>query len=246
MTTTDRREFYRATFDRFVANTDGKEKLAQEIAAIARSMKAARLLDLGAGNGVLTRLVSPHFQTIVAVEQNRAFEASLALIPNAVPVISRIEDYVPVEPPDIVLMSYSLDGIPGERLGATMTTLASHLAPGGKVLFVTYEDDCPWDRYIDPVYRALGIPRTGGARRHLEDLQRAGFEARRLASVDGFIWAQDKAALYDVLGFFFIDAIDGYHASRPELEDLLAGIIETLPDGRVALRAVECVFEIVV
>jgi hypothetical protein len=38
-------------------------------------------------------------------------------------VISRIEDHVPVEPPDLVLMSYSLDGIPDERLGATMTTL---------------------------------------------------------------------------------------------------------------------------
>jgi hypothetical protein len=126
---TDRPQLFRAAFDRYVASTDGKEKLAQEIVAIARSMQAARLLDLGAGNGTLTRLVSPHFQAIVAVEQNSAFEAPLSLVPNAVTVISRMEDYVPVEPPDIVLMSYSLDGIPVERLGSTMTALASRLAP---------------------------------------------------------------------------------------------------------------------
>lgn len=244
--TPDRAQRYRATFDRYVASTDGKEKLAHEIGALARSMKAARLLDLGAGNGTLTRLLAPSFQSVVAVEQNRAFEASLASIPNAVTVISRIEDHVPVEPPDIVLMSYSLDGIPIERLGSTMTALASRLAAGGKILFVTYEDDCPWDRYVDPVYRALGIPRVGGAKRHSEDLRRAGFEARRLASVDGYIWARDTAALYDVMEFFFVDAVEGYRASRPVFEKLLGGLVEPFPGERVACKAVERVFEVVI
>jgi hypothetical protein len=243
---TDRPRLFRAAFDRYVESTDGKEKLAREIAAIARSMQAARLLDLGAGNGTLTRLLSPHFQAIVGVEQNSAFEASLGLVPNAVTVISRMEDYVPVEPPDIVLMSYSLDGIPVERLGSTMAALVSCLAPRGKILFVTHEDGCPWDRYADPVYRALGMPRSGGARRHVEDLRRAGFEARRLVSIDGFIWAADRAALFEALEFFFIDAVDGYYASRPAFEEILGGLVEPLPGERVAIKAVECLFELIV
>jgi len=242
---TERAQLFRTTFDRYVAHTDGKEKLAREIAALASSMRATRLLDLGAGNGILTRLVSPYFRSIVAVEHNRAFESALGHIPNTVPVMARMEDHVPVEPPDLVLMVHSLDGIPLERLGRTLTQLFSHLAPGGKIAFVTQEDGCPGDRFGERIHQALGLPLYGGSGRQLDDLRRAGFDARRLSSIDGFIWARDRADLLDVLEFFFLDAIDAYRESRPVFEKILGDFVEPFPGERVAIRAVESIYEVV-
>jgi len=207
-------------------------------------MGAQSLLDLGAGDGTLTRLLAPYFRDVMAVDKNAEFERPLSLIPNVTAAIARMEDFVPPNAVDMILMSYSTSGVPGPRLGSFLSSLFEHLTPRGKILFATYEDGCPWDRFAGEVYARLGLPRTGGAARHREQIEGAGFSAERVASLDTFIWAGDLPSLFDTLEFFFLPRITHYRALREELLGKLEPFAEPLPEGRVGIKVIEVVYEL--
>jgi hypothetical protein len=145
---------------------------------------------------------------------------------------------------DIILMSYSLSGVPDERLAPFLKRLFDHLTPRGQILFATYQDGCPWDRYAGQVYEALGVARSGGVKRHLEKIRGAGFDAQHLVSLDTFIWAHDPAPLFEALEFFFLGNTEQYHASRPAFEGALLALAEPLPGGRTGIGVVESLFRI--
>lgn len=207
-------------------------------------MGARSLLDLGAGDGTLTRLLSPFFQHILAVDKNSKFERSLRLIPNVTAAIARMEEFVPPQKVDMILMSYSTSGVQGARLGPFLASLFDHLTPHGKILLATYQDGCAWDRFAGEVYGRLGIPRTGGEDRHRAQIEEVGLHAERVAALDTFIWAPALPALVDTLEFFFLPRINDYRALREELVGTLEPFAEPLPGGEVGIKVVEVVLEL--
>jgi hypothetical protein len=125
-----------------------------------------------------------------------------------------------------------------------LSSLFEHLTPGGKILVATYEDGCPWDRFAGDVYERLGLSRAGGAVRHLEQIEAAGLRAERVASLDTFLWARSLPSLFDTLEFFFLPKTAEYHARAAELFGRLEPFAEPLEGGRVGIKCVEVVFEL--
>lgn len=207
-------------------------------------MGAESLLDLGAGDGTLTRLLSPYFENILAVDKNAKFEHQLSLIPKVTAAIARMEDVIVPRKVDIILMSYSTSGVPAARLGPFLSSLFEHLTPRGKILLATYQDGCSWDRFAGEVYEKLGLSRSGGVSRHFEQIEAAGLSAERVASLDTFIWAPDLPSLFDTLEFFFLPRIDEYRGLRGELLGRLKPFAEPLPGGEVGIKVVEIVLEL--
>jgi hypothetical protein len=235
---------YGPTFERFVAASDAKEKCAQAVGKVAQEIGASSLLDLGAGDGTLTRMLAPFFETIIAVEGRKGCEAALLRIPNTSTIIARMEDVVPPRKMDVILMSYSLPGVPSERRGPFLRSLLESLTPRGQILLVTHQDGCPGDAYAGHVSEALGIARSGGTAGHRQEIRGAGLDVELVASFDTFVWANDLASLFDTLEFFFLGHTEAYHASRAAFEGVLRTLAEPLPDGRTGIRLVESLFKL--
>lgn len=235
---------YSVSFDRYSARTDGKEQIAAAIRDIARTFGYSVLIDLGAGDGRLTRLVSPAFQETFAIEKNASFETILSSIPKVTPVINSMENVIPPKHFDLALMSYSLSGINESNLKGFLEILFRHMNPGGKLCYVTYQDGCAWDIFAGTVYDALGIPRTGGTSKHIADLARSGFTSQPIKTFHTAIWADSPEDLYHTLGFFFIKKIAEYERRIDQFLPILQDLRVNLPNGRVAMPVTEIIAEI--
>ena len=231
-------------FDLYSLNTDGKQKIAAAIAALVSELKDPVLVDLGAGNGRLAKLLSGTFACIIAVEKDHEFQSSLAAIPTVVPVFCRMQDFVPSEVFDIALMAYSLSGIPKDLLDGFLTHLEEKKKEGGRILVATYENGCAWDRFADPVYRALGIARTGGENRHTAEIEETGRTTVRIQSFDTLIWGENLESLYRNLGFFFFKQHRQYLERSAEFLPLLSSFSIRTESGQVAIPVSEVLLEI--
>ncbi len=231
-------------FERYSARTDGKVKIAERVVAQAGGSSKMHLLDLGAGDGRLTRMLAPQFLKTTAVDKKPVFEDKLARIPGVEVIVSPIEKLVIGEPFDIGLLSYSLSGIPRDILRKTVDRLFAQSSDTGRLLYVTYEDGCAWDRYADIVYSALGISRNGGSLRHAAELKSAGLEVKELDSFETLIWDSSLSELYDTLAFFFVSDVRTYMHQRREFTLHLQKFAQSNGDRRVSLPVVEKLFEI--
>ena len=231
-------------FERYSANTDGKEKIASYVNSLGRDNPGALIIDLGAGDGRLTRYLLEGFNDVIAVERHPSFIPALAALPGVTPIASSIEDFNPTRPFDIGLLSYSLSGIPKDRLQDTLDRLLLARKDGGRLLFVTYRDGCEWDQFADEVAAHLNLPRTGGLARHTKELNDLGFHTEIISTLNTRIWSENSRSLYENLGFFFHKKISEYINSADQLQPALERLQSW--DGRqMNLSVEESIVEII-
>lgn len=234
-----------AAFQRYTARTDGKEKIADCVGRIADARGYTSLLDLGSGDGALTRLLRPHFGEVVAVEKDPAFRGALKRIEGAEVVISRMEDFSSCRKFDLALLAYSFSGIPAEQRARCLDSVRRMLTERGALLVVTFMDGCAWDRFAERIYRDLGITRQGGAKWHLAELERCNRVGSIIETVETAIWDNNAAELAETLSYFFRKNIDTYRARMlGEYLPILEEYTEILPGGQVKLPVVEAVLEV--
>jgi len=231
-------------FQVYTAKTDGKQKVAEAVIEIAANIGTDSILDLGAGDGRLTALLASSFSRVVAVEKNAKYEAALSAIDGVDVHIKAMQEFNTAEKFGIILMSYSLSGVPANQYSDFMESLTKRLAPGGKILFVTYADGCPWDEFAEFVCSDLGIERTGGTTLHNMELQRVGLSTELLRPVETVIWGDDLKDLAETLTFFFLRDTTGYrdnlHSYLPKLSELST----KLPTGGLNIQVTENIIEI--
>ena len=230
-------------FERYSANTDGKEKIADFINSLGDKRPGALLIDFGAGDGRLTRNLLRGFSDIIAVEKEQGFRSNLHSLPGVTVATSSMEEFRPPRPYDIGLLSYSLSGIPKPVFGQTIDRFLMHRKSEGRLLFVTYQDGCSWDLYADKLAAHFGEHRTGGLQRHQAELHAAGFDSKVVATLHTSIWGESVEALYQNLGFFCYQNIAAYvqdeHLLKPSLEAL------HITEGpRAVLPVIETIVEI--
>jgi hypothetical protein len=230
-------------FERYSANTDGKEKIAEYINAIGEAKPGALLIDFGAGDGRLTRRLLRGFDNIIAVEKHESFRPSLAAIPGVCVVASKIEDFTPPRPYDVGLLSYSLSGIPKQRFYDTVKRFLDRRGERGQLLFVTFVDGCDWDLWANGIAKHLNVPRRSGLARHQEQLESFGFPSRVVTTWESSIWGENSDALYRNLGFFFYRNIADYLQDQSKLKPLLEEF-QSWDGVRMNLSVQEAIVEI--
>lgn len=154
-------DIYKNDFEKFLTHTDEKQVLLAEISEEIARHKSKSLLDIGAGNGLLSIPLSKKVENYLAIEPNKSFVAKLRKVGLKV-----IEGTFPFEifgTFDMVLASHSISY--SRILFEPFIKEAWKLIkPQGVFLFVTYrgqEDD--WTRLMKDI-----------GKKH-EDLNRVGF-----------------------------------------------------------------------
>jgi SAM-dependent methyltransferase len=234
---------YKDLFQKYSANTDGKEKIAAFLQGLAPANSPRVLLDLGAGDGRLASQLTRAFDSVIAVERNDAFASMLSNIPGVQPVKSSVEDFTPAEPFDVGLFCYSLSGVSSARQQDCLNRLLTWRKPGGRLLFVTYEDGCEWDCYADTVYSELGIPRSGGLARHSQELNRNGFSVSTIGRLETSIWGSCSKSLFDNLAFFFEKKVQDDYAKQERFMQALSSLERQSSKG-VFMGVTEVIVEI--
>ena len=133
-----------------------------------------RVLELGAGNGVLAAALAPLATQLVAVEGVPAAAAlaadRLASVPHATVIHGLIPHDVPPGPFDLIVASEILYYLDAPSYEAALASFAQWLAPGGRLVAVHWRptsEERP--RSADTVHAELGALAGLAVRRELVD-----------------------------------------------------------------------------
>jgi hypothetical protein len=203
---------YGVYFKRFVNNSDEKVVIANAVRHLARNCcGGGTLLDLGAGDASLTLRIAGAFDEVVAVEKNPIYCQRLARIGNAKVIKSEMEKIMELPEFDMALFSYSLDKVPRDELKPLLERLFEGRRDFGQILYVTYENGCPWDRFIEQVRGELGFGRKGGALAHVNEVSQAGFDVETRKVVHSSVWGHDLPELAQNMAFFMLPKVHIYN-----------------------------------
>lgn len=160
-----KQESYKTSFEAFLKNTDEKLVLSQELNDLFAKLNIKSVLDIGAGNGELSRLISPNLERYVAIEQRPDFVEKLRTIEH--PNISVFKGDYPIqieEKFDAVLFSHSLPIVGNDKSAwqEFIDDSLENLKIGGRLVIVTYEaGNSDWSKLIDQAELPRKNDRTG-------------------------------------------------------------------------------------
>ncbi|HCI05263.1 MAG: hypothetical protein UX26_C0009G0014 [Parcubacteria group bacterium GW2011_GWC1_45_9] len=137
---------YKNDFEKFLAHTDEKQILLEEISKEIEKYGAKSLLDIGAGNGLLSVPLSKKVENYLAIESNKGFATKLREAKLEV-----IEGVFPLEIPgafDMALASHSIS-YEKDSFEPFIKEAWKSVKSRGVLLIITYrgqEDD--WTRLM--------------------------------------------------------------------------------------------------
>lgn len=237
---------YQELFSRYTEVTNGKQRIAECIATLTSETGRGSLLDLGAGDGALTVLLSKTFDRVVAIDKKEKYAERFGRHANVNFVHSELEAYEPDGRHNVVLFSYSLSGVAAEELRQVIDRMLSARSDVGKLLVVTYQDQCAWDRYTQEINSQLGESTIySGVAFHTQQLEAAGYKTRNLANLATDIRGDDILDLYDRLGFFFLKHAREYFAKRDLFLPVLERYVESIDAEGVTLPVGEAIIEVI-
>jgi 2-polyprenyl-3-methyl-5-hydroxy-6-metoxy-1,4-benzoquinol methylase len=131
------RQFYqgRVTDCRFLSDPDHYER--PRVQWILDQIRGGRLLEIGCGNGGMTRLLAPLVAELVALDVSTPSLAEVAKLglPNVRTVEALLEDYRPECTFDWIVLSEVLEHVRNPQ--QVVRQLVRCLAPGGSLLITT-------------------------------------------------------------------------------------------------------------
>lgn len=222
----DENDIYRYSFDLYTKHSNAKRKVANSIIDFMESRNLSTVMDVGAGNGVLTRELLRFTDHVYAVEPNELFWPALQELHSAGLrfVGKKAQDLETARDDkfDLVLMSYLLDSVPAEQVQPICDTVATYLNDNGAMVGVTYVDGCPWDAYMLAVESIFGTRRSrGGLSRMYPLLRDLKYTIENVAIVRTEIWADSLRQLFDSTVFFHRRIAAEYLADADRLMPIL-------------------------
>lgn len=137
-------EYYDHAFATFIKSTDQKENAKAWIKEFLGGIEPKdTVIDAGAGNGALTKILARNFETVEAVEPNEALLAELATTGDNVVVHDQSisEATLAESTADLVLCSHVLYYIPQSQWEGILQRLLFWAKPGGRIVVVLQAED---------------------------------------------------------------------------------------------------------
>jgi SAM-dependent methyltransferase len=195
----------------------------------------ARVLDIGAGTGKLTRLIAPHARAVVALEPVEAMRNALVAALPSVRAVAGAAESIPLEDGsfEVAVAAQAFHWFGGDRALAEIHRV---LTPGGRVALVwnVRDESVPWVRETTTVLEG----ESGGAPTYRSGEWRRPFERSRLFGPLScrevpFEHEHDEASFRDRF------ASISYIAARPEAErNAIVGAIVNLARAHDPARLV--------
>jgi trans-aconitate methyltransferase len=206
---------FRSVFDLLVSTTDEYSHLLPlfEEAVIPRLAKTEALLDVGAGPGLITSPLSPHFDHIGIVEPDLVYcseavkkvlgSGKLVTVLNGTWEVAKFGE----QQYDLIICAHVLYFVPPETWGDFIQKMVKQIAPGGRlaIVLVAKGDDAS-----ELIRHTLGIeepgshPFSAAAIEHLQ-AQNCAFE---VLSFEAGITVDTAEKLLDVMALFPIMQYD--------------------------------------
>jgi SAM-dependent methyltransferase len=226
-----------ATFESVAAEYEfGRPSWPPDAVASLGLPRAARVADLGAGTGKLTRVLIEQFDRVIAIEPLGGMRA---LIPAAAEALAGTAEAIP-------LADASLDGVfCGESFHwfewpRALLEIARVLRMGGTLAMFWNRGVTPWPAPVEEIFRR--IARSPGEQRYRAKAWRAAFEGAPFEPLRQEVFPHEEDVSRDVL-VARIGSWSNFTTRPPaEREALLAEIGSHLtePSYRIRLETRAC------
>jgi SAM-dependent methyltransferase len=141
---------YATAFELFRLQTDQKEMARTAILKVLGAKPLNTLVDVGAGDGALTSMISRNFDKKILIEPNERFAAEAARrLPQARIIKTRIEDAQFDFLADVVLMSHVLYYVEPEKWRETLMKCYDILKPGGIIIILLQSPKSDYMKIFD-------------------------------------------------------------------------------------------------
>lgn len=232
--------YYSDFFSRYASNTNGKNKISNELGLLFSKMSIDNLLDVGAGTGEIAIYLSKIVNRIVAVEPNIKLVKLIqqANKPNIEIYQCKIQDFEYTQKFDCILLSYFLDTIPKTEWPSILKKLKSLLKPNGLILGITYLEGCEWDVFTQYIARQINISRSGGFGRVTLHLRYYGWDVVFKKLINTQIFGTTYNDLYDNLEFFYKAKIDDYRNNKEKYIHQLKNTATTNKRANIGVKEV--------
>lgn len=143
----------------YLAHSNEKEILSPIIRDLLKDRKMTSFLDVGPGDGTISKIFAEHSQEIVFVEPQKRFcEQLKQTIPSAKIINSKIQDAPFKEKSfDAVLGSHVLYYFPLDQWSPLVNRLYSWVKPGGRLYLILNCADSDWYRMSIELARLLKV-----------------------------------------------------------------------------------------
>ncbi|MFH8294346.1 class I SAM-dependent methyltransferase [Streptomyces sp. NPDC018059] len=142
---------YREAFNLFLAGTDQKTRTHAYLCQVIDRLPTRRLfLDVGPGEGTMTRGIAPRFERTVCIEPNRSMRHALAdTCPDAWVLAEPVLQADPGVTADLALLSHVLYYVPRPQWMATVLRIMEWIVPGGLLLVLLEHPDSTCMRMVE-------------------------------------------------------------------------------------------------
>lgn len=141
---------YAAAFELFLRQTDQKEMAREKILKVLGTKRLNTLLDVGAGDGALTSMISGNFSEIVLIEPHEQFAAEAARrLPQARIIRAKIEDAQFDFLADVVLISHVLYYVEPDKWPEILLKCSAALNPGGIIIILLQSPESDYMKIFD-------------------------------------------------------------------------------------------------
>ncbi len=237
-------ELYAQRFAVYTRRTDGKEILAAKISDIVRSRGRQSLLDIGAGNGLLSSALKSSFSRVSVVERKEELSSELSSMGFYAVFVQSAEtlDFAAIDF-DTVLLSYVVNGIDDSALKNIFDFMRNKLSEPPLVLLCTESSQSPWSSFAAEVCKLIDIPRAGGVDKDVLKVRGAGAIPVLLQDVQTHIFAPSVMELAETLSCFFLRHAGLYDTNINVIAEKLERYV-VQEKGKIVLPVQEEIYEV--
>lgn len=171
------------------------DKLKTIISSISRRNK---YLDIGAGNGHITKQIAEYYDCTEIIEPDKKFHKNYDSIKNKIVYECDLQNFNTCKKYDLIICSHAMYYIPEEEWTSMIKKIYNMLEPTGICIFVSISNDGKYKNFLDTIN--INHPTSKNLLEKLNDLN----YRYSVTSHDVLLKTQSKEKSLDIIKYFVI------------------------------------------